>query len=178
MGLTLAPASGVATASLASTNVLGGGPATITNNLYLNLNTNYIKTVDRKGNGKAPKQRNLVLKQAARESGSALSQKLATGGSKSRTATNGNLQQLAAPSLHVHNDNYRKSRQKIATAEAFGSQQALIHSGNMPGMPMAGGATNSKSRKKSQGRARQPTSVAPPEGTGGDRLVYLNLNQY
>lgn len=45
VGLTLAPGSGAATGDIAATSMLGGG-ATITNNLYLNLNTNYIKTVN------------------------------------------------------------------------------------------------------------------------------------
>lgn len=44
VGLTLAPGSGVATGDIAAASMLGG--ATITNNLYLNLNTNYIKTVN------------------------------------------------------------------------------------------------------------------------------------
>lgn len=57
VGLTLAPGSGVATGDIAATSMLGGG-ATITNNLYLNLNTNYIKTVNSRANGKVAKNRN------------------------------------------------------------------------------------------------------------------------
>ena len=51
VGLTLAPGSGVATGDIAAASMLGG--ATITNNLYLNLNTNYIKTVNQRASGKA-----------------------------------------------------------------------------------------------------------------------------
>ena len=98
------------------------------------------------------------------------------GNHKPRSSGAANIQQQAAPSLQVLNDNYKKSRQRIVAVDAFGGQNAFSSNG------MGGAATgtgNAKGRKKSLGSGRQPASGAPSvDSAGNERLVYLNLNQY
>lgn len=99
------------------------------------------------------------------------------GNQKPRSSGGANIQQQAAPSLQVLNDNYKKSRQRIVAVDAFGGQNAFS-TNNAMGSTVTG-TGNAKSRKKSLGSGRQPTSGgASLESTGNDRLVYLNLNQY
>lgn len=74
VGLTLAPGAAVAASGdIHATSIVGG--AKITNNLYLNLNTNFIKQVNARATNKAQKQK---PQQVKRDSGSQMSQK--TGG--------------------------------------------------------------------------------------------------
>lgn len=73
--MTLAPGSAVAASGdIHATSIVGG--AKITNNLYLNLNTNFIKQVNARAGNKAQKQK---TQQVKRDSGSQMSQKAGGG---------------------------------------------------------------------------------------------------